>query len=343
MELQEVRAVLAGCGSISRVWLEAATQMDGVHLVGLVDLVPGAAERRAEEFGLSGATTGTDLEQALVRTQPDIVFNCTPPEAHLPTALLALDAGCHVLGEKPMADSMEAARSMLAAKRRSGRLCAVIQNRRYDPEIRRLRRLLDSGRLGEITTAHSDFFIGAHFGGFRDSMPHVLLLDMAIHTFDAARFIMRADPVSVYCMEWNPVGSWYERDASAVAVFEMTGGRVYTYRGSWAAEGLHTSWEADWRLIGSNGSVRWDGGEGFAVQTVVSTGGFHSELRDEPMPDPSPTDKHGGHAGVIREFIECVRSGQEPETSVEDNIRSLAMVFGAIESAAAGKEVGVRW
>src|SRR6266581_2652143 len=72
--------------------------------------------------------------------------------------------------------------------------------------------------------------IGAHFEGFRQHMRHVLLLDMAIHTFDAARLLTGADPVSVYCKEWNPVGSWYDHDASAVAFFEMTNGIVYTYR-----------------------------------------------------------------------------------------------------------------
>ncbi len=55
-------------------------------------------------------------------------------------------------------------------------------------------------------------------------MTHVLLLDMAIHTFDAARLISSADPVGVYCHEWNPAGSWYDRDASAAAIFEMSNG-----------------------------------------------------------------------------------------------------------------------
>ena len=67
---------------------------------------------------------------------------------------------------------------------------------------------------------------------------------MAIHTFDMARFISGADPVAVYCKEWNPSGSWYDHDASAIAIFEMTGGIVYTYRGSWCAEGLNTTWES---------------------------------------------------------------------------------------------------
>ncbi len=178
----------------------------------------------------------------------------------------ALEQGCHVLGEKPLADSMDKARKMVEASERAGRIYAVIQNRRYDPNIRRLRRFLKAGEIGPITTVNSDFYIGAHFGGFRDHMAHVLLLDMAIHTFDAARLLTGADPLSVYCLEWNPAGSWYDRDASAVAMFEMTGGTVYTYRGSWCAEGLPTSWESEWRIIGARGTAQWDGRDGIAAQ-----------------------------------------------------------------------------
>ena len=71
----------------------------------------------------------------------------------------------------------------------------------------------NEGPQHHVTLA--DFFIGAHFGGFRDEMAHVLLLDMAIHTFDQARKILGADPVSVYCHEFNPAGSWYAGASSA--------------------------------------------------------------------------------------------------------------------------------
>ena len=101
------------------------------------------------------------------------------------------------MGEKPLADTMERAREMVAASKESGRVFAVIQNRRYDREIRRVHRALADGILGRLTTLDSDFYVGAHFGGFRDRMRHVLLLDMAVHTFDQARYVSGADPVAV--------------------------------------------------------------------------------------------------------------------------------------------------
>ncbi|HUT26003.1 MAG TPA: Gfo/Idh/MocA family oxidoreductase [Sumerlaeia bacterium] len=338
---ERIKAVLVGCGGIAGAWLGAVSEMDDVEMVGFVDLIEESARKRAEEFGWKDAPVGTRMGEMLERTKPDVVFDCTVPEAHVQVTLEALEHGCHVLGEKPLADSMANARKMVEAARKAGRIYAVIQNRRYHEPIRRLRAFLESGAIGPVTTVNSDFYIGAHFGGFRDRMEHVLLLDMAIHTFDAARLISGRDPVAVYCKEWNPSGSWYDHDASAHAIFEMTDGVVYSYRGSWCAEGCNTSWECDWRIVGEKGSVTWDGGERFRVEVATKTGGFFSEREEREIPPLGPQARVGGHAGVIRHFLDAVKAGVEPETVCADNIKSLSMVFGAVQSAEKGQKVAI--
>jgi predicted dehydrogenase len=338
---QPIKAVISGCGGMSAAWLGSVKELPDVTMVGFVDLREEAARSRAEEYGYPDAVIGTDLKAVLDRAQPDVVFDVTIPEAHTAVTVTALEHGCHVLGEKPMADSMENARRAAATARETGKTYAVIQNRRYDPRIRRLRRFIETGAIGSLTTVNSDFYIGAHFGGFRDRMEHVLLLDMAIHSFDQARFLTGADPVSVYCKEWNPAGSWYDHDASAMCIFQMTDGIVYNYRGSWCSEGLNTSWECDWRLIGEKGTATWDGGNGYRAQRVKQAEGFHSEMETVEIPEHDAGDKVGGHKGLIREFVRCIQTGETPETVCTDNIKSLAMVFGAIESAETGKEVEI--
>lgn len=104
-----------------------------------------------------------------------------------------------------------------------------------------IRDFLRAGLLGGIGQLSANFQLNPHFGGFRDEMESPLIADMAIHTFDAARFIMGKNPVSVYCKEFNPAWSWYKGDANAVCIFEMSDGSVFDYRGSWCANGLCTS------------------------------------------------------------------------------------------------------
>ena len=336
--VEPLRAVLAGCGGISQAWLKAAQDIPSLNIVGMVDLLEENARKRAGQFGLSQVETGCDLAAMLDKQQPDVVFDCTVPEAHVDVTITALQHGCHVLGEKPLADSLENARRMLAAAQAAGRVYAVMQNRRYAAEIRAVQGFLSAGEIGPLTTVNADFYMAPHFGGFRDQMQHVLLLDMAIHTFDQARFLCGADPVAVYCQEWNPSGSWYAHGASAVVVFEMTNGLIFTYRGSWCAEGLPTTWESDWRIIGQQGTVRWDGDASMQAETGQPNGQFFSERQPVSIaPYNGPCT--GGHAGLLRNFVDCMQTGRVPDTICTDNIKSLAMVFGAIESAETGQRV----
>lgn len=333
MKKDSLRAVLVGCGGISNAWLNANQNIPELEIVGLVDINPAAAEEQKNKYNLHTALTGTQMESIIEHTRPDVVFDCTIPGAHKNVAVTAMQMGCDVLGEKPLADSLESARAIVQTMRATGKTHAVMQNRRYLSGSRRMQAFLRGETIGPLTNLNADFYIGAHFGGFRDRMEHVLLLDMAIHTIDLGRMLVNANPVSVYCKEWNPAGSWYDHDASAVAIFEFDNGVIYTYRGSWCAEGLNTSWESDWRAIGTQGSVLWDGGDQFRIQTVKSTGGFHSEWQDVEMPPLADGVILGGHEGQIRSYVQAMLRGETPETIATDNFKSLAMVFGAIESA----------
>jgi predicted dehydrogenase len=336
-----LKIVVVGCGGISNQWFKALQSAADVSVVGIVDLREEAAAKRKAEHGLKSARVGTDVEAMLRDVQPDVVCDCTVPEARETVVLAALRHGCHVLSEKPMAASMEQAAHLIEAAARTKRLFAVMQNRRFDPRIRALRAFLASGALGEVTTVNSDFYLGAHFGGFRDQMPHVLLIDMAIHTFDQARLISGADPVAVYCHEWNPRGSWYDRDASAVALFEMSNGVVFTYRGSWCAEGRNTTWECDWRVVASRGSVTWDGADSFRAEAVArDEGGLTRPMNALTVPvSPTAIQLDQLHAACIHDFLDCVCTGRVPETVCTENVKSLAMVFGAIRSAESKQRV----
>jgi predicted dehydrogenase len=321
---------------MAKGWLKALAETPElagrVVVVGLVDLDLGAANRLRDEFGLSAAT-GTDLDAMLTQTKPDLLFDVVIPSARRDVVMTGLRHGCHVLTEKPMAASLAEARDLVAAAKSAGRIHAVVQNRRYVEGVRRIREMIESGELGELTALHADFFIGAHFGGFREQMQDVLLLDMAIHTLDAARFMAGADPLAVYALESNPRGSWYAHGAAANAIFEFSDDVLFTYRGSWVAEGGTTSWESQWRIVGTTGTLLWDGAERFEARAVAGDSGFLRPLRDVAVPPPPRPAQTHGHASVIAEFLDAIETGRVPETAGSDNIKSLAMVFAAIESA----------
>jgi predicted dehydrogenase len=327
---------------MSKAWLEAARQIDGVSIVGLVDLDVARANARAQEFQLDGVAIGSDVAAILTSTRPDVVFDVVIPAARRDLALTAFGHGCHLLTEKPLADSRENARAIVEAARQAKRLHAVVQNRRYLAAVRRIRRFLDSGAIGAPTSIHADFFVAPHFGGFREEMNHVLLLDMAIHTFDAARYMVNGEPQSVSCHEWEPKNSWWSQGSSAMAMFNMGRGVVFTYRGSWCADGFRSSWESSWRIVGERGSLIWDGFEDLRAEALTGTrDGLFDKVEPISVPPLDPRDRIGGHLGVMQDFVAAVRTGGEPETAGIDNIRSLAMVFGAIESAEAGQRVPI--
>lgn len=331
------RCLVVGAGGISHAWFPPLLA-EGVEIVALVDLRLDAAREQIARFGLSCPAT-TDLEAALAAHRPDFVLDLTTPEAHHAVTTTALRAGCHVLGEKPMAATMEEAREMVRVSEETGRLYMVNQSRRWDVNHDAIRLTLAEGKLGDVTTLNCDFFLGAHFGGFREEMDHVLILDMAIHHFDLARFLSGADPEFVYAHEFNPKGSWYRGAASAVCVFEMTGGVVFTYRGSWCPEGFPTSWNGNWRIIGERGTLLYEQDQEPRAQVVVEDTGFARPLADIAI-TPSPLAFPTFH-GALREMLHFLDTGEKPQTECHDNLKSLAMVFAAIESATRRERVPV--
>ncbi|MGB3336333.1 MAG: Gfo/Idh/MocA family oxidoreductase [Devosia sp.] len=336
------RAVLTGAGAMSRKWLEAIKTVGGVDIVGIVDINPANAEARAAEQSIN-PEIGTDLKAMLAKLSPEIVLDVAIPAVRHEIVSTALAAGAHVLSEKPMAETLEQARDLVARAEAAGRLHVVIQNRRYLAQLRRIRRLVASGAIGDVTGVHCDFFLDPHFGGFREQMPHVLLLDMAVHTFDAARFVVDDAAASVYAEEWNPAGSWYQREASALASFHFAGGAVFTYRGSWCAPGFRTSWESAWRITGTEGSILWDGADDIRAEKALPhvAGKLLPDVQALEIPALEPADRIGGHLGVITDFIAATRGGPVPETIGRENIKSLAMVLGAIDSVGQGRRVEI--
>ena len=329
------KAVVVGAGGISVAWFPPL-KTEGVEVVGVVDLDIDTAKRRVDEFDLN-CPVDSDLAAMLTLTEPDFVVDLTVPEAHGEVTCTALKAGCHVIGEKPMAASMADARRMVSASEQTGKLYMVSQSRRWESNHCALRQMIDSGGIGDVTTLCCDFFVDYHFRSFRSTMASPLILEMSIHHFDMARFFCRKNPLAVYAHEFNPAGSKSEGDASASCIFELTDGVVFTYRGSWCAKGCDTSWNGHWRVMGEKGTVLYDCDTPPRGQVIVGDSAPRREPRD--LTAPAAPLEHGGQHGALREMLAYLRAGRLPQTECHDNIQSLAMVFGAIDSSRKGRRV----
>ncbi|MGC9454250.1 MAG: Gfo/Idh/MocA family protein [Phycisphaerae bacterium] len=321
--------VVVGAGGISRAWFPPL-KAEGVKIAAVVDLNLEAARNAIAKHELD-AEPADDLEAALRKQNPDFVVDLTVPDAHAEVTCTALEAGCHVVGEKPMAGDMDQALRMVQTAEKTGRMYMVSQSRRWEPHHESIRRAVADGLCGRLGIVNCDFYIGAHFGGFRAEMESPLVLDMAIHHFDLARMFSGADPVAVYAHEFNPSGSWYAGDAAASCIFEMTDGVVFTYRGCWCAEGFQTSWNGDWQLTFDNGGIRYEQDQQPTACRVSGDEGFIRPREELAVP---PVEmEHTTMHGALREMLAFLRNGTTPQTECHDNIKSLAMVFGAMRSS----------
>jgi predicted dehydrogenase len=323
-----VRVILVGAGVMGRNWLRVLTASPDVELVGLVDLDLELARGSLADAGLASVTVGASVTEVGAATGAQAVVDVTVPVAHHSVNTEALFGGLPVLCEKPIAPTVSQALSLVATAEASGQLLMTSQSRRYYEHLAAFRDRI--GSLGAVGIVSTEFFKAPHFGGFRDEMAQPLLIDMAIHAFDAARYLLRSDPVSVYCESYNPSWSWYAGDAAAFASFEFAGGTRYNFNGSWCSGGLETSWNGSWRVSGSEGSASWDGETAPVVERVDRVAAS-TESRAERGPEEI--------AGALAEFIHALRTGTVPAGEVHSNLLSLAMVEAAVQSAESGRRV----
>jgi predicted dehydrogenase len=161
---------------------------------------------------------------------------------------------------------------------------------------------------------------------------------MAIHAFDQARNLLGADAERVLTHELRPPESGFGGAPVSLCTFELAGGAVFAYRGSWAAAGHETPWFGRWRVDGTRAAARWEGTgspvvERLTGQTPQGTAFERSELGGETDPND--------HPAAVPALLRRLVRGEPAETEAADNLRSLAMVTAAVESAERGGWVDV--
>lgn len=343
-----MRVIQAGVGGFGESWVWAIRNVGFQHAA-IADANPAALENAKNILGLPADRCFSSVEEAFDSVEADGFVDVTPAPLHIAHSGAALERGLHVLVEKPMAENLEEAQHLVRLAKENNRVLMVTQQKRYENEPRQIRRMISDGAIGEVDHVVVDFQIQGLMAGWRKTMKHPFLLDMAVHQFDLMRYLLGRNAVHVVAQTWNPKVSNAQGDMSAFALIEFEGGVRVNYTGSFASPGMETGWNGRWEITGSRGSIIWNERDDYgriryfrqdADLSQYNTQRFFEGLGwGEPI-HPADIGAKGHHFDLYH-WQWCIQNGREPETSGRDNLHTLALAFATIESAESGERVSV--
>jgi predicted dehydrogenase len=272
---KKVRVAIIGCGGIANgKHIPGLSKLDTVELVAFCDIVEERAIQAAEQIGTTGIRVYTDYKELLKDETIDVVHVCTPNKSHSYITIDALEAGKHVLCEKPMAKTSAEARLMLEAAKRTGKKLTIGYNNRHRPDSVHLKKICERGDLGEI------YYAKAHairrravptWGVFlnEEEQGGGPLIDIGTHALDLTLWLTNNYKVksvvgNIYHKlgskkdAANAWGSWdpqeFKVEDSAFGFITMQNGATIVIEASWALNSLDID-EAKSTLCGTEGGA----------------------------------------------------------------------------------------
>lgn len=339
MTEQLIRFGIVGCGRIAPRHAEAIADLPGATLVAVADKI----ESRAKHFGGEhGADALTDYHVLLERHDVDVVNICTPSGLHAQMAIEAMQAGKHVIVEKPMALSLADADRMIAtAAETNRRMCIVLQNR-YNPPVQDVRRLVDEGRLGRLLLGNAcvrwyrpqEYYNDEWHGTW--ALDGGALMNQSIHHIDALQWLM--GPVEEVSAYTATLAHRMEAEDTGVAILKFRGGAIGSIEGSTIT--YPENLEGSIAIFGDRGSVKV-GGTALNRKAIWKIAGeleHERELLTREQIDPSSVYGQS-HKAVFADMIDAVLHDRDPKTNGLEARRSVALVLAIYESARTGQPV----
>lgn len=331
--MDPLRVAVIGLG-IGRRHIQAYQGLPSVKVVAIVDTDERALEETRQEFGIHFAFS--DYDQVLARDDIDLVSICTPDRLHAEQALCALEAGKHVLCEKPMTTSLEDAALLVQKVKETGLTFMVGHNYRFVPQFGRLKQLVDSGALGDLFYGESSYVqdlyfmekLGPDYWRWKD--PQDFYLGGAIHNVDLLRWIV-GEIEEVHCYS-NHGMPFYPLDDNYVSNFRFADGRIGRLLLILGAR-LKAKFYVDLIAYGTEGSLKAVMQRGEVIQNMDKLEG------DKPV--AIPVEGANSHALGIAHFVECVREDKQPLVDVVEGAKAVAVCVAAIRSAQEGKPVAI--
>ena len=338
---------IIGCGKIAqkRHIPEYLENVDA-NLVGFYDLNQARAKEISETFG---GTAFDSIEDLLADPSIDAVSVCTANHTHAAITIQALQAGKHVLCEKPMATTLEDCQAMVDAANKAGKVLVIGQNQRLTKTHKKARELIRNGEIGQIIGFRTTF---GHGGPetwsidpgkntwFFDKNIAVMgaMADLGIHKTDLLLFLTDQKIVETTAHlttidKRGADGELIKVDDTAICVYQLENGAIGTMTASWTFYGPEDNTTI---IYGTKGIMRLYEDPQFSIQLFLKGGEkIYHEI------DTIQTNDNQTSSGVIDAFVESVITGQGGELAAEKVLESMKVIFASIESSQTGKTIKV--
>jgi len=334
--------IIGSAAGIAALHLNALAQLPGASIAGMADIAAERGAARAAEFG---CPFFTDHRAMLDAVRPDVAVICTPHPYHAALTIDSLEAGAHVLVEKPIAVSVGEADAMVAAADRAGRILAVNFQQRFRPVIERARALVESGELGDLVRVlcvepwfRTQFYYNsADWRGTWKGEGGGVLMNQGPHPLDLLCHLA-GPPAKVW--GWVKVrGHQMECEDSAQAMLEYPNGAPGYLHFSTVEAGLDRRME----IVGDRAALE-------LVEDRLTIHRFSPSLSDyrataQEMwgrPGDQVETVHlpgdgGGHLAVYRDLVAAIAGGRRPRCDGREATMSLELANAVIYSGVTGQ------
>jgi predicted dehydrogenase len=350
--MSKIKVALIGAGNIANTHLASYEKNKDVEIAAICDINEKRLNETADKFGIQKRYTDVD---SMLKDNKDLdaadvcVWNCN----HAECSIKALNAGLHVMCEKPMAYNAKQAEEMIAAAKRNGKLLMIGFVLRFSDEGRIAKDFVDKGYLGDIYYSKAQYLRshGNPGGWFSDKSRSGggPVIDLGVHVIDLTRYLMgNPKPVSVYAQTYQNLGKrdylktrpgWVPRDASpddisdvedfAIAIIKYDNGAVTQ---------LETSYDYHGEVVGKKALYGTKGGMDLSsgVKIYTETNDFISTVEVD-------TKNYKLHEEMfdaeINHFVDCVKNGTECRAKAEDGVEVMKILDAIYLSSKTGHEV----
>src|SRR5512140_1571388 len=335
MAKKRVRVAVIGAGAVAQInHIPAYSKIEGVDVVSVCDIDLEKARRVAQRFGIPDACS--DHETLFANKEIDAVDVCVPNHLHAPVSVAALNAGKHVMCEKPFGRTPSEAARMVAAAEKNNRVLMAAFNNRFRNDAQILKTFMDQGEVGRIFYVKSGWLIkhtawdGQSWKSQKRYAGGGVLIDLGVQMLDMALWIMGMPEVMTVTASKASRPGVDEVESNAAAFLRLRNGTTLTLEVGWSL-----LMEKDFAYVNIFGE------HGAALLNPLR---LHREMHGNLVNVTPATESvrnmyKQSYENEIAHFVECVRSGKKPLSPGDEAVTVLKVLEAIHKSAETGKEV----